>query len=837
MRLRALRFLRAAFSCALPIGAALLIFCPTTALGRGEVGPQSGSGPGDIQTLKILDGRYVHNVGELQLNVTNWGVLGSFPGSGWDMSDAPSAQWPAGSGVEHLYAAGLWLGGRIAGIPRVTTAYPDFEFYPGDEKFSTLFTSRQGVPGGERLPSPRADDDGDGRRDEDPINGLDDDGDGLVDEDYAATSNQMFRCTYNDFHAEVLADSPDHQPLNVKVIQETYQWEHDLIDDLVGIEYTVINAGRENVNEFYMGFFADPDIGSRLGASNYRDDETYIINDFFCIYRRPFNMFVRMQMGVAFDGDGDPESSIPAPGHFGILLLGHTTDPLAQKASPIAYLRNWQSFAGLMPYAEGGDPVSDQQRYELMSSFGYDNPGEKENDYRMLLSTGPFRFAPGDTLKLQLGLIVGGSREELMENAIEAIFTFDGLWYDADEDEETGIDCNEHLLYDLNQNILWFDPCDPLADPVTVPRGSKLWVNADCMDEEAVQYYCDNVLEYCTGIDGKETRVRWLYESPPVPPNMRVWPAENQNVLFWDNLSEMVPDLKRGDFDFEGYKIWRADNWTRPFGTSEANGPPSNLWSLLGEYDVINQLGYDLGLESIRYQPNIDANLVAHYETILMESPDLVSALDYLPPHGYTVSEADTAIAIAKHRLGLPGGKVYYSFADPYTTTGMPYFYSVTATDHVPHFDSRGKMLGYFPGVDGGPATNFIFTVPQTASQPAWDYDENEVYVVPNPASRDRLAPWSLQPNNSDPAGTKIEFHHLPAARSTVRIFTLAGDHVATLIHDPSPGLAHGNYESTGTLTWNMISRKGQEIASGVYIFTVEAEGFPQKTGKFTVIR
>ena len=815
----------------------MLLCCAAGAAGRGEMGPQPSAQAGGAQAIKILDGRYVHNVGEIQLNVTNWGVLGSFPGTGWDMSDAPSAQWPAGSGVEHLFAAGLWIGGLIDGIPHVSTAYPEFEFHPGDEDFATIYRSREGYPHGERLPSPLADDDGDGLRDEDPINGLDDDGDGAVDEDFSATGNQMFRCTYVDDLPITLSDSPDHQPLHVKVVQETYQWEHDLIDDFIGIEYTIINIGQEAVSGFYPGFFADPDIGSRLSASNYRDDAVDFVNQTLCVFRRPFNLFYRLQMAVAYDADGDSESSAPAPGHLGVLLLGHTTDPLGQFASPSAFMRSWNSFGGLIPFGEGGEPVNDEQRYELLSGFGYDLPSTVENDYRMLISTGPFRFLPGDTVKLQLGLVMGGSKEELIDNALEALFTFEGLWYDADRDEETGIDCKETLIYDPTQTILWKDPCDDFAPAIVVPRGSKLWVNADCRFEGAVMGFCDNVLPWCTGVDGKETQVHWLFESPPAPPNIRVWAAEGHNVLFWDNLSETIPDLKRGDYDFEGYMIWRADNWDRPIGTSEANGPGGELWSLLDEYDIENGVGYDTGLSSLRYHPNIDANLVAYYETELIDDPGIESALDHLPPAGYSIAVADTAINIAKSRLGLRGGRIYYSYVDEYTVTGMHYFYSVTAKDHIPNFDSHGNLIGFLEGVTGGPSSNFVFTVPQTASQRRWEYDEDQVYVVPNPATGESMAPWRLNPNNSDPSGLKIEFRHLPAARSTIRIFTLTGDLVQTLVHDPGPGLDRGDYDSTGTLKWDLISRNGQDIASGVYLFTVEAPGFPKKTGKFVVIR
>ena len=48
-----------------------------------------------------------HNAGQLLLHVSNRGFFGRH---GAD-SAAPSAEWPAGSNHEYLYAAGLWVGG------------------------------------------------------------------------------------------------------------------------------------------------------------------------------------------------------------------------------------------------------------------------------------------------------------------------------------------------------------------------------------------------------------------------------------------------------------------------------------------------------------------------------------------------------------------------------------------------------------------------------------------------------------------------------------------------------------------------------------------------------
>ena len=65
----------------------------------------------------------------IRCNITNFGVIGSTPGSGAPYASSPSAMWPAFSGVEYLWSAGLWLGALKNGTPAVSTAVPTDEVY------------------------------------------------------------------------------------------------------------------------------------------------------------------------------------------------------------------------------------------------------------------------------------------------------------------------------------------------------------------------------------------------------------------------------------------------------------------------------------------------------------------------------------------------------------------------------------------------------------------------------------------------------------------------------------------------------------------------------------
>ena len=100
-----------------------LALAATPALGWVDLGSEA-NGPYNPSGALVADGSYVMNVGELQINITNWGLIGSHYSNATSYSDAPSAQWPAGSGNEYLWAAGLWVGGLRDGQRTVSTGQP-----------------------------------------------------------------------------------------------------------------------------------------------------------------------------------------------------------------------------------------------------------------------------------------------------------------------------------------------------------------------------------------------------------------------------------------------------------------------------------------------------------------------------------------------------------------------------------------------------------------------------------------------------------------------------------------------------------------------------------------
>ncbi len=103
----------------------------------------------------------------------------------------------------------------------------------------------------------------------------------------------------------------------------------------------------------------------------------------------------------------------------------------------------------------------------------------------------------------------------------------------------------------------------------------------------------------------------------------------------------------------------------------------------------------------------------------------------------------------------------------------------------------------------------------------------DKIDVVPNPyvvaASWEPRSPFRFGRGER-----RIYFVNLPP-ECTIRIYTIRGYLVDTIEH-------HGTVDD-GAEPWDLISKDGQNIAFGVYVYHVEAPGIGEKVGKFAVIK
>jgi hypothetical protein len=903
------------------VATALLLAAPAAAwVDLEQFGAQSGPMP---DGSAVTDGSYVMNVGELHMNITNFGLIGSQTPATCSWCDAPSAQWPAGSGVEYLWAAGLWVGGVVLGERLVSTGQYETEIRARNEILDTIYEAVGGRvtrpagyanASGKRRPESGANDDddrdffGEPLYDEETLNGYDDDEDGEIEEDFGQIGNQMMVCTMYDNTRLAGEQFPDHTPINLKIVQKSFAWENDDADDFVAFEFDVTNVGVASVDDVYIGFFADADIGPRARPGRAEDDMAGSRN---ILVRARDNSWVPVSVGFMFDSDGDEGAT---PGYFGIVFLGHDTDPTGRLAPRNVGLRSFNHFSGNQPFARGGDPSNDAERYELLSEPNIDNDTTvgKESDYRFLISAGPFsELPPGETLQFQAAIVVGNGLEGMLQNAAEAMLTWIGNAFNLDGDNSTGVLGRETKICarDYGQNMFSFvaDLMDTTCVAEDYVLSQPVITSGDLDSEGCIYVNMDNCFECvrqagefctkenrlietlwscyrpegptagCTGVDGNESLIHWLVGMAPPPPGVRLWPTDSAVHVFWDNRSETTPDVRANRIDFESYRVWRADNWTRPFGSSVENGPESNLWQLIAEYDYVNSyintrtlgdgttvvdtlpLGANTGLERIRYRPRVlddptfaglaeamrqvvEADTAGRY----VERPALydreglpIPALaGLLPWQGYPAA-LDTFFMVTGREELLPSHSAklplsFYEYTDPAVHNGFLYFYSVTATDHAIRINPNNTLTVIGSGLVGDPGSSFTHTNPGSNAQSVVERERDgaNIFVYPNPATREALAEFQqFSPNSDDPTGVRVNFTNLPRARNTVKIFTLDGDLVETIEHDGTGGY--------GETSWNLVSRNGQEVVSEIYLFTVQSDDdrFEDFIGKFVVIR
>lgn len=102
------------------------------------------------------------------------------------------------------------------------------------------------------------------------------------------------------------------------------------------------------------------------------------------------------------------------------------------------------------------------------------------------------------------------------------------------------------------------------------------------------------------------------------------------------------------------------------------------------------------------------------------------------------------------------------------------------------------------------------------------------IKVVPNPyltASRFEVK----TPYRTGRGERVIKFTRLPP-ECTIRIFTVAGEHVITLEH-------RGTMREGSERAWNLLNKDGMDVAPGVYIYHIEAPGIGEKIGRFAIIK
>jgi hypothetical protein len=177
------------------------------------------------------------------------------------------------------------------------------------------------------------------------------------------------------------------------------------------------------------------------------------------------------------------------------------------------------------------------------------------------------------------------------------------------------------------------------------------------------------------------------------------------------------------------------------------------------------------------------------------------------------------------------------TFIDSFARKGNTYWYAVTS------FGIPDMTIITRPLATGG----FLYDTLYSESYES-PLEENKTKYYYSFASSEKLGEVLVVPNpyrgseyyvNGDgfeglerdwtPYKRMVRFIHLPA-QAHIRIYTIAGEIVATFRHDEAAGDISGQHD------FHLFTESGRQLANGIYVYTVESE-YGKQIGKFVIAR
>ncbi len=684
--------------------------------------------PGDGNKLNKTtddDNSKYTDVGNIGLTVTNFGMYGN----GFALwPQQPSCEYPLGSGIEHIFDGSIWVGGFISSDSLGHNRLGPY-VSTGSVDASSVSTRGGGFeftnnPGSKIIERSS-----------------------LLDSRYydpSAVSHQDFLMDFVDTNL-VLSNGESiqgHNPLGIAVHQECYAWNYPFADFFVIMNYTIKNVSNKYIDSVYVGLWTDAVVRNtkitspRIGAPFFdKGGEGYSDS---------------MQVAYTYDATGDVGYT---NSYVGVQFLGSTPtlDSLSVVGNdtlPSVNFVSWQ-------YKNTADPnffspSTDVDRYRKMEGYfggtnrynnGIDPSALKTPSNRSeLITRGSFHhITPGDSINVVFSIVCAKK-------------------YGSDPAQ---LDTKEQKL-NLFSNAEWARRAYFGEDR---NRNGKLDPGED--------------------LDANGKITRYILPAPPLTPNVKVVPGNQDVSIYWDKRAESSIDPISGKKDFEGYRIYRTE---AGFDLNLAEDARSSL-VMLAQFDSAgNAYGFNTG-----------------FSKVALKEPKTFP--------GDTV-------------------KYYYKFDIENLLNGWQYLFSVTAFD-------KGDPENNLQSLESSPLASMNRILPGTLPD---NRDSLQVGVYPNPYYGN--AYWD---GNTERL-RKIYFYNLPS-ECEITIYTLSGDIVKRIEHHQNSNgsgikwfqtyASSGNQIMTGGEdAWDLISDNDQAIATGLYLFTVKDSNTGDiKRGKFLIIK
>jgi len=600
------------------------------------------------------------NVGRMGLTVNNFGTFGR-PTVRSNTQGPPSLAFPRGSGIEHLFEAGIWIGAIVDGQVRVSTSSVDASagYSTGGQGFE--FTQLSSIKERSKLTS-------------------------SSNYSSSAISHQDFLMTQTDSFVVIPGTSvpiSGHQnPLGAVINLETYAWNFPFADFFVICNYTIKNASSNRWDSVYLGAFADMVVRN----VNYtRDAGTAFFNKGRNGINKDYMSFYAYQ---SFGDDIDFTKSYGAIQFLGIDWRGMFFNPnkpdtflKAGLPAPRLNYNFWNFNSIATPW---NTPGSEQERYEKLSTtidstllFAGDGPiaGVPAN-WLQLISNGPLvSVEPGESFTYTIAFVCAKQREPLTYLPPSSSYIYSSPASETELIASLKRTRTTYLGEDVNENGVYLPELD---------------LNAN----------------------GKLDR--YLLSEPPTSPKSKVVPSENKIEVYWDKSAEYSVDPISRLQDFEGYRVYRSNlgDDLKLNLIEDANR--------IGQWDSAgNDVGFNNGFDAIALKEPVtfEGDTTKYYYKYTLDNVSngwqylvVVTAFDQgdkridVEPLESSFTENETrAFPGALTNEFKAGAKKVGVYPNPYNTsaawdgatsrTRKLYFYNLPAKSEIHVYTSSGDLV------------------------------------------------------------------------------------------------------------------------------------------------
>ncbi|NCG30819.1 MAG: hypothetical protein GWP27_10170 [Bacteroidetes bacterium] len=486
------------------------------------------------------------------MTINNVGTFGNAFRGSYDVLGYSSAEFPANTGIEHLFEGGIWVGGKVNGslIAVSTAAYDQTAGYSAG-RAGYEFTAEIGGQFIERS--------------------------SLIDNpsySVEAVSHQDFIGDFSDRNVLVpgtqIQISNHDNPMEIDIHMESYNWNYAFSDFMLICNYELTSTGNNTLNDVFIGMWSNEVVRNTNITPAGQGGSAF--------YDKGGNGFIdSLGLAYCYDATGDEGFTDSYVGHK--FLGAEDNSGFHHPSLDTAFKMNYQTWQ----FNSVGQPVfffpnSELQRYTKME--------DGLNQWPCWTETGSLdpRCGQFQSQTIQEVINQSGNRSDLVSvgpfKSIEPGETiqFAWAWVFAKKNEDGNPNSDNNVVQRANllENALWAQ---------TAYNGEDANFNGELDEGEDA--------------DGDGEITRFILPTPPDIPKTKVVARNGGLDMYWSDNAEASVDPISQEMDFEGYKIYLTK---LGFDVTSVQDLSSDL-KLAATYDVEgNGLFYDTGLRAIRLE-------------------------------------------------------------------------------------------------------------------------------------------------------------------------------------------------------------------------------------------